>query len=36
MKRVSYMHKKFPKCIEVKTFLLECIAAIDEYKKYYN
>ena len=28
MKRVSYMHKKFPKCIEVQTFLLECMAAM--------
>ncbi|EFN77632.1 120.7 kDa protein in NOF-FB transposable element, partial [Harpegnathos saltator] len=27
MKRVSsYIQKKFPKCIEIKTFLLECVA----------
>jgi len=27
MKRVtSYIHKKFPKCIDIKTFVLECLA----------
>jgi len=24
----SYMHKKFPKCIEIKAFLFKCIAAM--------
>ena len=29
MKRMSsYMHKKFPKCIEIKAFLFKCIAAM--------